>query len=424
MQSPMDTPARPPTVVLGVSGSIAAYKAVEVVRLLGRAGVRVLPAMTASAQRFLGAATLAGITGERVSSDMWDPGIVGRNAAAAPGGAPAPLGEIHVELARLADLVVFAPATADLLAAMAHGFAGDVVRALALSARSPILVAPAMHPRMWSHPATQRNVRQLAADGRVQFIGPVDGPVASGETGVGRMAEPSDIAAAALALLARRADLAGTHVVVTAGPTVEDIDPVRFLSNRSSGRMGFAIAGRAAARGARVTLVAGPVTLATPFGVTRIDVRSAAELARALAEVLGADLCGADALVMAAAVADYRVAAPASEKLKRSAADLALVLTPNPDVLAGIGAARRGDRPMLVGFALETVAGEALATVARHKLEHKRVDLVVANSATTLDRPDNDALLVTHDAVEALGSLPKHDLADRILDRVAARCRR
>jgi phosphopantothenoylcysteine decarboxylase/phosphopantothenate--cysteine ligase len=396
--------SRAPLVVLGVSGSIAAYKAVEVARLLIAAGVRVVPIMTSAAQRFVGAATFAGICGERVHDDMWAPHLAG---------------EIHVELGARADALLLVPATAELLAALAQGRADDLVRATALCTGAPIVAAPAMHPRMWEHPATRRNVALLASDGRVDLVGPVFGEVASGERGLGRMAEPAQIVEHLLARLVPR-DLADLHLVVTAGPTREDLDPARFLSNRSSGRMGFAVAERAAARGAAVTLVSGPVALATPPAVERIDVYSARDMREALWRVLGKDLASADALVMTAAVADYRPKDPRDHKLKRDAtAPLVLELVPNPDLLAEVGAYRRGGRPFLVGFALETSEGEALASAARGKLAKKGVDLVVANhAAEAFDGDDNRAMLVTAEACEELPRMSKRALADRILDRV------
>ena len=277
------------TVALCVTGSIAAYKAVEVARGLIKAGARVQPVMTASALRFVGAATLAGIANEKVALDMWD-------------GSP---GEAHVLLSEKADLVAIVPATADVLARLAHGRANDLVTALVLCARGAVLAAPAMHPRMWEHPAVQRNVAELASQKRVVMVGPVVGEVASGDVGAGRMAEPAQIVAAILAALSPR-DLAGIRVVVTAGPTFEDIDPVRFVGNRSSGKMGFAIAEQAAARGADVTLVAGPVALPSPYGVRRVDVRGAVARLAALWQAMGSDLSRADVLIMAAAVADHQ----------------------------------------------------------------------------------------------------------------------
>ena len=402
-------PSKSPTIALAVSGSIAAYKAAEVARLLRKAGARVIPVMTRSAQQFLGAMTLSGLCGEKVRDEMFDPAFPG---------------ELHVELAREADLVLLVPATADLLARLAGGRSDDLVTALALCARGPVLAAPAMHPRMWSHPAVERNVALLREQGRVELIGPVEGEVASGESGVGRMAEPAMIAGAALARAGKR-DLAGLRIVVSAGPTVEDLDPVRFLGNRSTGKMGFALAERAAARGAEVALVAGPVTLPTPYGVTRVDVRGARAMQSALWQALGSDLSRADALIMSAAVADYRPAEEHAEKLKRSDACATLDLVPNPDLLAEIGHARKGSRPALVGFAVETGTDEQVVAYARGKLEKKSVDLVVANHARdSFGKDDNRATLVDRARVEALEVLDKHALADRILDRVAGLCGR
>jgi phosphopantothenoylcysteine decarboxylase/phosphopantothenate--cysteine ligase len=390
-------------VALCVTGSIAAYKAVDVARRLVKEGVTVLPVMTPSATRFVGAVTFAGISGQAVATDMWDPSFAG---------------EMHVDLARRADVVAVVPATADVLARLAAGRADDLVTALALCARGPVLAAPAMHPRMWAHPATQRNVTELALQGRVTLVGPVDGEVASGESGMGRMAEPDVIAAAILRALTRP-DLTGLRIVVTAGPTLEDIDPVRFLGNRSSGKMGFAIAARAAARGAAVTLIAGPVALATPASVERVDVRGALSMQAAIDRALGDDLTGADVLIMAAAVADHRPAQVSPHKVKKGGEALAIPLVRNPDLLAGIGARRTGPRPVLVGFAVETAGEAELVAYARRKLADKRVDFVVANeAASAFGRDDNRATLVDADGAEPLATLSKAALADRVLDRV------
>lgn len=390
------------TVALAVSGSIAAYKAAEVARILLKGGARVLPIMTRSAHQFLGPMTLSGLCGEPVREDMWDPSFAG---------------ELHVELARMADVVLLVPATADLLARLADGRAEGLVTALALCARGPVLAAPAMHPRMWSHPAMQRNVARIAEQGRVELVGPVDGEVASGERGVGRMADPADIAAAVLSKASPR-DLAPLRVIVTAGPTIEDIDPVRFLGNRSTGKMGFAIAERAAARGATVTLIAGPVTLPTPRGVQRVDVRSARDMEAALAAALGPGQTLTDALIMTAAVADYRPARAHAHKVKRTETTMNLELEPNPDLLAGIGKARTGNKPVLVGFAVETDTDERVVAYAAGKLEAKRVDLIVANHASdAFGKDSNRATLVTRGGTEPLPVLSKRDLADRILDR-------
>lgn len=391
------------TVALCVTGSIAAYKAVELARLLVKAGARVQPVMTTSAARFIGPVTFSGITGESVLSEMWD--------AAFPG-------EAHVRLAERADLVAVVPATADVLARMAHGRADDLVTALVLCARGPVVAAPAMHPRMWEHPATQRNAAELTAQKRVRLVGPVSGEVASGDVGQGRMAEPDAIYAAIVAALAKR-DLAGLRVVVTAGPTLEDVDPVRYLGNRSTGKMGFAIAERAAVRGADVTLVAGPVSLPTPHGVRRVDVRGAVSMRGVLWQALGLDLTKTDALVMAAAVADHRPAETSASKIKKSDDRITLDLVKNPDLLAEVGAARAGKRPVLVGFAVETERGEALVAYARRKLTEKRVDLVVANEAgDSFGRDDNRATLVVPGKADELPTMSKATLADVVLDRV------
>lgn len=359
--------------------------------------------MTASATKFVGPVTLAGICGEPVATDMWDPSYPG---------------EAHVAIAARADVIAVVPATADLLARLAHGRADDLVTATILCARGPVLVAPAMHPRMWTHPATQANVRELSLQGRVQIVGPVDGPVASGESGIGRMSEPADIVAAILSPLTPL-DLAGMRIVVTAGPTHEPIDPVRFLGNRSSGKMGFAIAARAAARGAHVALVAGPVSLPTPRGVHRIDVETAEDMRTALAKTLE----GADALVMAAAVADFKAANASGSKLKKDPAGgaPAIALAQNPDLIAEIGAKRNGaKKPMLVAFALETGDDAAVIDYAKKKLSAKKVDLVVANAAhESLGRDENRIAFVSADSVSPFVTGPKDSLADRILDEVA-----
>jgi phosphopantothenoylcysteine decarboxylase/phosphopantothenate--cysteine ligase len=389
-------------VALVVTGSIAAYKAPIVARALLAAGVDVVPVMTRSAQQFLGPATLSGLTGNAVASAIFD----GEG------------GERHVDLAASVDAILVVPATADFLARMAAGRADDLATATLLSARVPVWVAPAMHPAMWAHPATVQNAAVLAARG-VRFVGPVLGPVASGDVGLGRMAEPDAIAAAVCSALLRAASLAGRHVVVSAGPTVEDLDPVRFLTNRSTGKMGFAVAAEAAERGARVTLVSGPVALETPRGVDRVDVRSALSMQAALDRVLGVDLAGADALVMSAAVGDYRFAETSDHKLKRTGDALTLTLVPNPDLLAELGARRRGARPILVGFAVETGDDDAIVREGRRKLEAKRVDLVVANpAAESFGREDNRAFLVSGAAADTLGTVEKRVLAGAILDRV------
>ncbi len=390
--------------LLGVTGSIAAYKAAVLARLLLRDGARVTPILTRAAREFVGPATFAGLTGHPVLSDMFEPGVGG---------------ESHVTLASKSDLYLIAPATADCLARLAAGRADDLLTATALCSKKPLLLAPAMHPSMWDNAATQRNVATLKLDPRITFVGPVTGEVASGESGLGRFAEPEEILAAVRRCL-RPQDLLGQHVVITAGPTVEDLDPVRFIGNRSSGKMGFALAERAAERGARVTLLSGPVSLPTPSGVERREVRSALELGQALDAVFGPGLDGADALIMAAAVGDYRPAQLSSSKLKRSTEALQLELTPNPDLLAGLGKRRAGRHPVLIGFAVETGSDEAIIDYARRKLREKRVELVVANRAEeALGRDDNRVSLVESDATKTLTSRPKGEVAEAILDWLA-----
>lgn len=398
--------ASPPSIALGVTGSVAAFKAVELARALLQQGSRVLPVLTRSGARFVAPMTFTALCGEPARTDMWDDSFPG---------------ELHIELAKRADIVVVAPATADFLARIAAGRADDLLAALVLVARGPVLVAPAMHPRMWAHPATQRNVDVIRRDGRVRIVGPVVGPVANGEVGLGRMAEPSEIVAEVGKLLSPR-DLQALHIVVTAGPTVEDLDPVRFLTNRSSGRMGFAIAERAAQRGARVTLVTGPVSLPTPSGVDRIDVRSALQMQAALREAMGPSLASADVLVMSAAVGDYRPARTHGSKMKRAADAIALELVPNPDLLADIASQRASGRPLLVGFAVETGTDDEVIAYARGKLVRKRVDMVIANAASDGFGGDtNRASIVEQGGEQRLGQMSKHALADRILDRVRER---
>lgn len=388
-------------VILGVTGSIAAYKACPLARLLMAEGADLDVVMTRSATELVGPATFAGLTGKPALTEIFAPGQGG---------------ELHIELGQRTDLVVIAPATADVIARLAEGRANDLLTLVALATKSKILIAPAMHPGMWEHPATQRNVRTLLADGRTEILGPVEGAVASGEVGVGRMVEPEAIVDAGVALLSRPT-LTGRHLVVTAGPTAEDIDPVRTLSNRSSGKLGFALAARAAARGAKVTLLSGPVAIPTPPGVSRVDIRGALALRSALWQALRPDLSGADALVMAAAVADYRPAQAQAQKIKRSDGTLTLELVQNPDLLAEIGQARKTPRPLLVGFALETEDDRALINRARQKLAEKRVDLMVANRADeALERDEMRAFLVTPTDARPLESMPKTQIADAILD--------
>lgn len=377
-----------------MSGGIAAYKAALLVRELMRRGHEVRVVMTSAATRFVGSVTFAGLTGEAPVVDLFDPRYSG---------------EVHVDLAGWADTMVIAPATANVIARIAGGVANDALTATCLCFAGSLVVAPAMHTRMWESAATQRNVDRLRGDGAV-LVGPVEGPLASGEVGLGRMAEPAAIADAVGA-----PDLFGTRILVSAGGTREDLDPVRYLGNRSTGKMGYAIAERAARRGASVILVSAPTSLDVPAGVERVDVRSANEMKSAI----DARRDTMDVIVMAAAVADYRPAEAAPEKLKKGAGPMQLELLPNPDILAGLGEWRDGESPMLIGFALET---ENVVANARAKLTRKRVDLVVANHASdSLGKDTNRVTLVSADADEELPVLDKHAVADRILDRIASR---
>jgi phosphopantothenoylcysteine decarboxylase/phosphopantothenate--cysteine ligase len=342
-------------VLLGVSGGIAAYKSADLVRRLRDAGAEVQVVMTAGAQRFVTPLTFQALSGRAVRTTLWD-----EAAEAAMG---------HIELARWATRVLVAPASADLIARLAQGRADDLLATLCLATDAPLAIAPAMNRVMWAHPATQANVATLRARG-VALFGPGEGDQACGEVGAGRMLEPLQLVAA---LAATRAPgvLAGRRVLVSAGPTYEDLDPVRYLGNRSSGRMGFALAAEAAAMGATVTLVAGPVALATPPGVHRIDVRSAAQMRDA---VLAA-LPGQDAYLSAAAIADYRPAQRSPGKIKKQAGSIALDLVRTADVLSEVS--RHPQRPrLLVGFAAET---EALEAHAQAKLVDKGLDLVAGN---------------------------------------------
>jgi phosphopantothenoylcysteine decarboxylase / phosphopantothenate---cysteine ligase len=382
-------------IIVGVGGGIAAFKAVMLVRELLARGAELRVVMTKSAVRFVGPVTFTGITGRAPVIDLWDPSYAG---------------EVHVELSAWADALVVAPATANLLARAATGMADDALLATLSCMDKPVLYAPAMHQRMWKAGGTQRSVAQLGKDG-AQFVGPVHGKLASGEQGMGRMSEPGEIADALAQLLSASADLAGLKLLISAGPTQEELDPVRFLSNRSSGQMGYALAERAVARGAQVTLVSGPVSLSAPRGVTLLNVRSALEMHAAIMK----ERERSDAIVMTAAVADYRPAQSAQQKLKKQDT-LTLTLIKNPDILAELGAARSGKKPALVGFALET---ENLLAYARDKLVRKNVDLIVANHARDgLGGDTNVATLVDHAGDTELGTLSKRALAERILDRV------
>ena len=392
-------------VLLGVTGGVAAYKAAHLARILTAAGADVTVVMTESATRFIGADTFAALTGNPVHTSLWERA-----------------GEVlHVRLAHQTDVAVVAPATAHVIAKLALGLADDLLSTTLSEYAGPLVLAPAMHTGMWSNPATVRNVEVLAGDG-VTFVGPVSGPLAHGDSGMGRLAEPEAIAAAVEDALARAGtmaqDLAGRVVVVTAGPTFEPIDPVRFIGNRSSGKMGVAIAAEASARGADVRLILGPGTVPAPAGVTSLHVGTAEEMRdRVMAEAPAAD-----AIVMAAAVADFRPKAAAPDKLKKDMGTPELSLEPTPDILAELGEARRPGQ-VLVGFAAETRDVEA---AGRGKLARKHLDLLVANevgrAGTGFGADTNHAaILSAADDEVPLRDWTKAALAQAVVDRIVTR---
>ncbi len=394
-------------ILLGVTGGVAAYKAAELARELQRAGARVQVVMTEAATRFVTPATFQALTGEPVFSDQWDPRIDNNMA--------------HIELSRRADAIVVAPATADFMAKAAQGLCDDLLSTLCLARDCPLLMAPAMNRQMWSHPATQRNARQLAADG-VTILGPDSGDQACGETGTGRMLEPLDLVEEIIAFFAPKR-LAGHHVLLTAGPTFEPIDPVRGITNLSSGKMGFALARACRHAGAQVTLVAGPVTLATPRGVARIDVQTAQQMHDAvMAELDATPAAGAprpDVFIAVAAVADWRIANPSRSKLKKTDEQSVptLSFTQNPDILAGV--ARRADAPYCVGFAAES---EDLEANGAAKRQRKGVPLLVANIGhATFGRDDNELLLIDADGQRRLPRAGKDALAAALVEEITRR---
>jgi phosphopantothenoylcysteine decarboxylase / phosphopantothenate---cysteine ligase len=388
-------------VVLGVTGCIGAYKACEVLRELQRRGADVRVVMTAAATRFVSPMTFEALSRHPVFHDQWAPGANGDIR--------------HISLADEADLLLVAPATADILGKFARGIADDALSTLYLATRAPVLVAPAMNVNMLEHPAVQENVATLRARG-VGVVEPGSGYLACGWLGKGRLAEVEEIVDAAFAVLARRRDLEGETVLVTAGPTLEDIDPVRFVSNRSSGKMGYRLAEAARDRGAKVTLVSGPTSLEAPHGVEVVSVRSAEEMRRAVAERVGP----ATVVIAAAAVSDYRPAAASPSKIKKGDGPMRLDLVRTPDILQGLGEAK-GAR-VLVGFAAET---EDLVANARRKLEAKNLDLVVANDVTAegagFGADTNSVVLLRRDGARVdVPVASKREVAERILDEVRA----
>ena len=383
-------------IILGVTGSIAAYKAAELCRLLVKAGAEVRVVMTAAAQQFVTPLTFQALSGKSVLTSLWD---------ASQGD-----GMEHIHLTRTADLLLVAPASADFLAKLAQGRADDLLTTLCLARTCRLAVAPAMNPEMWAAVPTQRNLDRLRADG-VAILGPAAGEMACGETGLGRMLEPIELMAALLGLVGA-GPLAGKKVLVTAGPTFEPIDPVRGLTNRSSGRMGYAVAQAAAEAGAEVCLVSGPTCLATPAGVRRIDV----ECADAMREAVLAEL-PADVLIAVAAVADYRVDTASAQKLKKQGGGLTLELVENPDILTEVAA--RADAPYCVGFAAET---ERLAEYADAKRRKKKLPLLVGNLAQdTLGRADAELVLFDDHGQHPLPRADKLTQARRLIEHLIQR---
>jgi phosphopantothenoylcysteine decarboxylase / phosphopantothenate---cysteine ligase len=390
-------------ITLGVTGGIAAYKSAELVRRLQDDGHSIQVVMTRSAREFITPLTFAALSGQRVITDLFSnqPGGEGSLDSAID----------HIAVAQRTDLLLVAPATADILAKFARGVADDFLTTLYLALTVPVVIAPAMNVNMWQHAATEQNVATLRKRG-VRIVEPSEGYLACGMTGSGRLAEQEDILRAVRETLAREQDLAGDTVLVTAGPTCEDLDPVRFLTNRSSGKMGYAVAAAAARRGAKVALVSGPTSLETPQGVERIDVRSTEQMQRAVQ----ARFAACTIAVFAAAVADYRPAEKSNQKIKHGKEAVTLRLEPNPDILAGV-AREKGER-LVVGFAAES---EHVAENARKKLTEKNADLIVANDVNAegagFDVETNVVTLFSRDGRDLpLPRLSKAEVAQRILD--------
>ena len=389
-------------IALGVTGGIGAYKAVEVARGLQKRGHEVVAVMTASATKFVGPVTFEAITRRRVITDQFEPGT---NADIE-----------HIALASTIDLLIVAPATANIIGKLANGIADDFLATLYTATRAPVLIAPAMNTNMFAHEAVRRNLDMLAARG-VYFVEPGEGYLACGWIGKGRLAEPDEIVAAAEAILRPQGPLRGQRVLVTAGPTFEDVDPVRYIGNRSSGRMGFALAEEAARRGADVSLVTGPTTVEPPPVREVVRVRSAAEMHKAVLD----RAAQVDVVIMAAAVADYAPAERISHKVHKSDETMTLVLRKTPDILADLGRRRSADNrgPVLVGFAAET---EDLVGRASAKREQKHADLIVANDVSRSDAgfevDTNAVTIVGPSGAETLPLMPKTRVAVEILNRV------
>ena len=394
------------SVLLIIGGGIAAYKCLDLIRRLRERGCRLRCVMSEAAKNFVTPMSVEALLADTVFTDLWD------RAEEHDVG--------HIRLAREADLIVVAPATADLMAKMANGLANDLASTILLANKAPVLVAPTMNPAMWDHPATQRNISTLDDDG-VHFVGPNAGEMAeSGEAGIGRMAEPMEIVHAIEDLLDDRPKpLAGKRAVVTSGPTREDIDPVRYISNHSSGKQGHAIAAELARAGAEVILVSGPVAIDDPRDVIVAKVTSAREMQEAVDRSLPADIA-----IFTAAVADWRVETEAGEKIKKdkSGKPPALKMTENPDILAGIGTRKKGRPALIVGFAAET---ENLIENARAKLDKKGADWIVANDVSpensVFGGDENTVHLISRSGADAWPKMSKQDVAERLVDRIAER---
>jgi len=395
--------------VLGVGGGIAAYKSAELARALMERGFRVQVVMTDAAREFIQPLTFAALTGNKVITGLFSSASSEETLSSAIE---------HIAVAQDNQVLVVAPATADLLARFAHGLANDFLTTMYLAFTGEVVLAPAMNTNMWNHPATQENLALLKRRGHI-VVDPGDGALACGMVGPGRLAEPLKIAEIVTSLLLRQHDLDGQTVLVTAGPTQEPIDPVRFITNRSSGRMGYAIAEAAAARGAKVILISGPVALGAPRGIETIRVETAQQMHDAVLDRMRE----ADIIVKAAAVGDYHAAEVSREKIKKRGCGITLQLEPNPDILAELGTLKGGR--ILVGFAAET---QNLIAAGHQKLIRKNCDMVVANLVgredTGFDSPDNEAVLVFRDTAPVpLPKMSKRRLADLILDQVLTLCR-
>lgn len=382
--------------VLGVTGGVAAYKAAELVRLLGKAGADVHVVLTEGGARFVTAVTFQALSGNRVWTDLWDPRMDNNMA--------------HIDLTRDADAIVIAPATADVMAKLVHGQADDLLTTLCLARDCPLLVAPAMNRQMWEHPATRRNAAQLAADGAT-LLGPAAGEQACGEVGPGRMLEPEALCESVIGFFQAKL-LAGRRIVMTAGPTFEAIDPVRGITNSSSGKMAYGLARACFQAGAEVTLVSGPVAVEAPVGTRRVNVKSALEMR----DAVFAALPGVDVFIGVAAVADYRPATSAEHKIKKSGAELAITLTPNPDILADV--AGLPNPPFCVGFAAES---RNLDEYAEGKRKAKKLPLIVGNLVQDgLGGDDNEVVLFDAAGRHPLPKAPKPEVARAIVAHLAA----